>query len=69
MPCLICKREKELGGHVCFDCADAESIIEDGTDMYDKGMDSDPVIGSVSLKKLQYLHEKGWKFTGKKQSS
>ncbi len=34
--CKCCKREKELRMGYCFDCVEAEAIIEQGLDMYDK---------------------------------
>lgn len=53
--CDSCKRQKDLRMGYCFDCAEAESIIVDGTDMYDKGS------AKTGMKKLKYLIEKGWK--------
>ena len=34
--CKCCKREKELRMGYCFDCVEAESIIQDGVDMHDE---------------------------------
>ena len=37
MPCKICERDTgdtRIG--VCFTCAESESIVADGTDMYDE---------------------------------
>lgn len=45
---------------VCFDCAEAESIIEDGLDMYDKGIDGSEESTKTSLQKVQLLVQKGW---------
>ena len=55
--CNCCGRIKDLRLGSCWDCADSESIIEDGTDMYDvvpskiEGM-------SISMSKLQYILRK-----------
>ncbi len=35
MECICCKRKKKLRFGFCFDCAEAESIIVDGVDMFD----------------------------------
>lgn len=61
MPCLVCNKKKELREGVCFDCAEAENIIADGTDMYDKTIESIPGY-SVHLTKLKFLISKGWVF-------
>lgn len=34
--CKCCNREKELRFGFCFDCVNAESIIAEGLDMWDK---------------------------------
>lgn len=34
--CKCCKREADLRMGFCFDCVEAESIIVEGVDMYDK---------------------------------
>ena len=62
MKCNTCKKEKSANDMrlgVCWDCAEAESIIEDGSDMDDKYMFDDlPPISA--MQKLKYLIEKGW---------
>ena len=58
MKCRICKKEvsaNDIRFMVCWDCAQVESIIEDGTDMYDEG------TAKTSMDKLEYLIAKGWK--------
>lgn len=52
--CICCKREKELRFGSCFDCADAESIIEEGLDMYDKEVPKQEGM-STSMSKLQHI--------------
>jgi len=47
---------------VCFDCAEAESIIDEGLDMYDKGKNGTKDPANTSMEKLQLLIEKGWQF-------
>jgi hypothetical protein len=34
--CKCCNRDLDLRFGFCFDCATAESIIQEGLDMYDK---------------------------------
>lgn len=54
MKCKCCNQEKDLRIGVCFDCATAESIIEEGVDMYDEEI---PHVDSLSksLSKVQYI--------------
>lgn len=69
MSCIICGRKKELRFGVCWDCATAQSIIIDGVDHYNKGLDSDNVNSfkgdkgypaKTSLAKIHLLIQKGW---------
>lgn len=69
MECKICGRNKDLRLEICFDCADAESIIFEGTDMWDKGVGSDNkstfkgergIPAKTAMEKLRLLIEKGW---------
>jgi len=53
--CASCKRQKDLRMGYCFDCVEAESIIHDGKDMYEKG------DAKTALQKVKFLIEKGWK--------
>lgn len=53
--CRCCKRQQnDLRFGVCFDCANAESIIEDGTDMDNKEIKKKEGF-SKSLSKLQHI--------------
>ena len=61
MECGICKRTTETRLGVCFDCAEAESIIKEGLDMYDKGINGTDKPAKKPLDKLQLLIDKGWK--------
>lgn len=45
-------------GH-CFDCATVESIIADGTDMYEKGIDGSETPCRTAMDKVVLLHQKG----------
>ena len=60
MECKVCKKNKELRMEVCFDCADAESIIAEGLDMWDKGKNGKEEPAKTAMDKLQLLIEKGW---------
>ena len=52
--CICCKRDQELRFGSCFDCADAESIIEEGVDMYDKEIPKQEGM-STSMSKVHYI--------------
>ena len=65
MECSICKKNKDLRLGVCFVCADAESIIKEGLDMWDKGIDGEEVPAKTSMNKLKLLIQKGWKYSPK----
>ena len=45
---------------VCFNCAAAESIIDEGLDMFDKGIDGKNIPAKTAMEKLQLLIKKGW---------
>ena len=55
--CICCKREYELRLGFCFDCATAESIIQEGLDMYDKEIPKQEGM-STSMSKVQYILKK-----------
>ena len=61
MKCRICNNndDRDLRFGVCFTCAEAESIISEGKDMYDKGE------AKTAMDKLKMLIEKGWKCSTK----
>lgn len=55
--CKCCQREKELRMGFCFECADCESVIETGLDMWDREVPK--VDGfSDSMSKLHYILKK-----------
>jgi hypothetical protein len=64
MECKVCKKNKELRMEVCFDCADAESIIAEGLDMWDKGKNGKEEPAKTAMDKLQLLIQKGWVHNG-----
>lgn len=55
--CKCCGRSLELRFGICFDCADAESVIVEGVDMWDKEIPKIEGL-STSLSKLQYILKK-----------
>lgn len=61
--CPCCGRMKDTREGFCWDCADAESIIGDGIDMYENEMpDKDRLPGnSLWLNRVKFLIVKGWK--------
>ena len=65
MECRICKQNRDLRMGACFDCAEAETIIAEGLDMYDKGIDGKEEPAKSAMQKVQLLIQKGWQFTGK----
>jgi hypothetical protein len=68
--CSVCGyavTDNELRLSTCWECAEAESIISEGLDMFDCGM-----VGikkkdqaKTSMDKLKFLIKKGWKFSPK----
>ena len=54
MKCKCCNREKELRFGFCFDCANVESIIEEGTDMWDKPVEKEEDM-SLSMSKVKKI--------------
>lgn len=54
MICNCCKRDKDLRFGFCFDCVNAESIIADGVDMYDKPIESQKGF-TTHMNKLQEI--------------
>jgi hypothetical protein len=55
MKCKCCNREeKELRFGVCFDCANAESIIAEGVDMWDNEIQKTEGL-SLALSKVQHI--------------
>lgn len=55
--CKCCGRHLDTRMGYCFDCAEAESIIVEGVDMYDKEI---PVIEGMTkgMSKLQHILRK-----------
>ena len=54
MKCRCCNREQELRLGFCFDCANAESIMVEGVDMYDKKILKEEGL-SFALTKLKHI--------------
>jgi len=55
--CKCCNQQKDLRLGICYTCAECESMIEEGLDMYDK----EPVKiegFSQSIAKLRYILER-----------
>ena len=65
MQCSICKMEtsaNNLRFGVCWNCAQAESIIAEGLDMYDKSLTGNPA--SSPREKVSLLLARGWHHSG-----
>jgi hypothetical protein len=62
--CVACGRAGEdlRFGH-CWDCAEAESIIADGTDMYERDINGaeNGNDSKTAMQKVHYLIKKGWR--------
>lgn len=55
--CKCCEREMELRLGFCFDCVEAESIILDGVDMYDKEIPKEQGM-SKAMSDLRHILKK-----------
>lgn len=55
--CKCCEREMELRLGFCFDCVEAESIILDGVDMYDKEIPKEQGM-SKTMSDLRHILKK-----------
>jgi hypothetical protein len=60
MKCKCCGSISDTRGGYCFNCADAESIITTGLDMYDKGFDGTEKPTETNFDRLKFLIKKGW---------
>jgi hypothetical protein len=58
--CKVCKKHRDLRMGTCFSCCDAESILADGVDMWEKGPKGDEEPAKTAMEKLQFLIQKGW---------
>lgn len=57
--CFCCGREnQDLRFGCCWECADVQSVIIDGTDMRDKGLNGSDVPCKNAFEKIQLLREK-----------
>jgi hypothetical protein len=54
MKCKCCNREQDLRFGFCFDCANAESIITEGVDMWDEEVTKEEGM-SIILSKLKKI--------------
>ena len=52
--CKCCEEIKDLRLGFCFECAELESVIKDGTNMYDKEIPKNDGF-SQSMNKLKYI--------------
>ena len=54
MKCKVCGEERDCRIGVCWYCAEAESVINNGTDMYDKK------VATTPMEKLKWLIAHSW---------
>ncbi|CAB4219526.1 hypothetical protein UFOVP1615_18 [uncultured Caudovirales phage] len=52
--CNCCEQHKDLRLGFCFECCELESIIADGTDMYNNEIPKNEGL-SQSMNKLKYI--------------
>jgi len=55
--CNCCGRTKDLRLGSCWDCANCESVIADGTDMYEKPIPETEGL-STHMNKVKYIIDK-----------
>ena len=65
--CKVCGyavNDNVLRLNTCWECAEAESIISEGLDMFDCGMVGlkNKDKAETSMDKLKFLIKKGWRF-------
>lgn len=59
--CKECDEIRELRLGTCWDCATMESIIVDGTDMYELGFNKETDHpAKTGMEKLRLLRERGY---------
>jgi hypothetical protein len=59
--CKFCGQNKDLRFGGCFDCAEAEAIIDEGLDMKDVGVGGEKdKAATYPGEKLKMLIERGW---------
>ena len=68
MNCNVCGKDRETRLGACWHCAEAESILSEGLDMYDKGPNGDDSPASSPMEKLKYLISKGWCYSAKNKN-
>lgn len=54
MKCTVCGKNADISLGICFNCAEAESIIGEGKDIVNEGDAKTP------MDKLKMLIQKGW---------
>lgn len=61
MKCKSCERNGDTRIGFCWKCAEAESIISNGLDMYDEGPNGGTKPAHSPMDKVKFLIKKGWK--------
>lgn len=59
--CSWCGRDQDLRFGVCFDCAEAQTIMVSGKDMYEKNVGGIELPVSEVSERIKMLIKKGWK--------
>lgn len=54
-----CSKTRDTRLGYCFSCAEAESIIAEGLDMYDKGLNGGEIPAKTAMEKVELLRQKG----------
>ena len=58
--CKWCGRDQDLRMGVCFDCAEAQTIMVSGKDMYEKGEGGIEFPVKECTERIRMLIKKGW---------
>lgn len=53
--CTVCHRIIDTRLGVCWDCAEAESIIDEGLDMWGRGLFNDSMPATTPMDKVRLL--------------
>lgn len=64
--CKMCNKEEDLRFGWCFDCAEAQTILGTGKDMYEKGDGGTELPTKEVNARLKMLVDKGWVCIDKK---
>ena len=59
--CVCCGVKDDLRFDFCFACAEAQSVIGTGKDMYNRGVGGIEISGKEATQRLKLLIKNGWR--------